>query len=469
MPSILPRLSLPVSLSLSLSVLPALASPADVTYAARVDRKNEIYVDVENGTRTAIHVTSVVVAFYDQRRSLIERNTIDCRTECSVGRDDVESFGPLEGPPGWDTVKVMNVFYEEGGVEAEPAEPKPTPSSEAKPSPPRSSLPASVPAPAIVFDGRTESLDGYAEWRRNGLLIVDGQRVRLGPSGKVKASKDIKTLADIPLGFEVKVKGHRVQGGVLEADEVQARENGTALFEQDLRSAFDAMEQKYLADRRMYEEDDKGKRQDYGRLYTSGPEVERVRRILKRLVPGYLEQRDFRVYVVENKEWNAMAAPNDSIYVFTGLLKDMDDDEVAIVLGHELTHATHEHSRKSFKKAMLIQLAALGVVVVTEEAVKDKNTRAVLQVATVLGASAWTSGYGRSHEDQADRVGLRYAAEGGFDVSKGPQLWNRFAQKYGNSPRVLNFFFGDHSVAEDRARNLTREIALNYVPAAGLR
>jgi predicted Zn-dependent protease len=82
----------------------------------------------------------------------------------------------------------------------------------------------------------------------------------------------------------------------------------------------------------------------------------------------------------------------------------------------------------------------------------------------VLGASAWTSGYGRSHEDQADRVGLRYAAEGGFDVSKGPGLWNRFAQKYGNSPKALNFFFGDHSVAQDRARNLAREIALNYAP-----
>jgi Zn-dependent protease with chaperone function len=469
MPSPRRRRTLLISLALPLLQGSADASPSDVTYAARVDRKNEIYVDVENQARAPIHVTSVVVAFYDRGQTLIEKNTIDCRTDCSVGRQDVESFGPLEGPPGWDTVKVMNVFYEDGGAEPEPPEPDRAPTPATKASPPRASLPASAPAPPLVFDGHTESLDGYAEWRRNGLLIVDGQRVRLAPSGKLKASKDIRTLADIPLGYEVKVKGRRVPGGVLEADDVQARENGTALFEQDLRTAFDAMEQKYLADRRMYDEDDNGKRQDYGRLYTTGPEVERVRRILKRLVPEYLDQRDFRVYVVENREWNAMAAPNDSIYVFTGLLRDMDDDEVAIVLGHELTHATHEHSRKSFKKDMLIQLAAMGVVVVAEHAVKDKNARAVMQVATVLGASAWTSGYGRSHEDQADRVGLRYAAEGGFDVSKGPRLWDRFAQKYGNSPKLLNFFFGDHSVAEDRARNLTREIALNYTPPASPR
>lgn len=454
---------LPVLLLFALILLAASGAPAqtDVTYAARVDRQNGIYVDVENSARLGIRVTSVVVAFYDKRKSLIERSTIECRTDCSVGGEDVESFGPLEGPEGWDTVKVMNVYYEEKDEEATTDEPEPSPAMPGSPS--RSSPAPSLPVPPLVIDGRKESLDGYAEWWQSGLLIVDGQRVRLGATGKFKGSKGLKGFADIPLGYEVKVKGRRVEGGVLEAEEVLARENGTALFEQDLRNAFDVMERQYLSARRMYDEDENGKRQDFGRLYTSGPEVDRVRRIAQRLVPGYLERREFRVYVVENKEWNAMAAPNDSIYVFTGLLKDMDDDEVAIILGHELAHATHEHSRKSFKKTMLIQLAALGVVAVAEESVKDKNKRAVLQVATLLGATAWANGYGRSHEDQADRVGLRYASEAGFDVRKGPQLWNRFAEKYGNSPKALNFFFGGHSVAQDRSRNLTREIALNYV------
>ena len=65
-------------------------------------------------------------------------------------------------------------------------------------------------------------------------------------------------------------------------------------------------------------------------------------------------------------------------------------------------------------------------------------------------------------EDQADRVGLRYAYEGKFDVKKGPALWNRFAEKYGSQDAVTNFFFGDHSRAQVRAKNLTREIELNY-------
>ena len=94
----------------------------------------------------------------------------------------------------------------------------------------------------------------------------------------------------------------------------------------------------------------------------AGPQVERVRRIVDTLLPPYLHPEDVRIYVIENKEWNAFAMGNYSIYVFTGLLDDMDDDEVAIVLGHELVHASHEHSRKQFKRDMWIQLVALGAL-----------------------------------------------------------------------------------------------------------
>ena len=57
-----------------------------------------------------------------------------------------------------------------------------------------------------------------------------------------------------------------------------------------------------------------------------------------------------RVYVIENDEWNAFAMGNYSIYVFTGLMDDLDDDELAIVLGHELAHATHEHTRRRSRR-----------------------------------------------------------------------------------------------------------------------
>lgn len=312
-------------------------------------------------------------------------------------------------------------------------------------------------APCLLADDEKHA--GYAEFRRGDALVVDGQRVRAGVRTRFKG--DSKNLAAIPLGYEVKVKGTRLADGTLLAAEIEAKPNGDALFESDLKKSFDETEAKYREAGRVFEQAEEGKTEDLGRLSEKGPQVERARGIMRLVCPPYLAPEELRVYVVTNKEWNAMAAPNHSIYVFSGLLDEMDDDEVAIVLGHELTHATHEHSRRAFKKEIFIALGA-AVLATAEESIDSKSKRIGAQLGTLLFASALTSGYGRSQEDQADRVGLRYAYEGGFDVQKGPTLWERFAKKYGDSNKVVNFFFGDHSVAQARASNLRREIALNY-------
>ena len=81
---------------------------------------------------------------------------------------------------------------------------------------------------------------------------------------------------------------------------------------------------------------------------------------------------------------------------------------------------------------------------------------------TGLAATAYSNGYSRGKEDQADRVGLRYAYEAGYDVTKGPRLWNRFAKKYGDGNKVANFFFGDHSQSAARAAKLEKELVYNY-------
>ncbi len=319
------------------------------------------------------------------------------------------------------------------------------------------SLAALVATTAVA----AEHHEGYAEFRRGDALVVDGQRVRAGARTRFKGAGEARSFAAIPLGYEVKVTGTRLGDGTLLADDVEAKPNGSALFESDLKQAFDQTEAKYKSEGAVFEEGENGKRVELGRLEESGAPVRRVRGIVERLCPPYLTPGDFRVYVIENKDWNAMAAPNRSIYVYTGLLSDMSDDEVAIVLGHELTHATHEHSRRAFKKQMFVMLGTAVVAGAAEE-IDNKGKRLGVQLGALLLGSALTSGYGRDQEDQADRVGLRYAYEAGYDVEQGPTLWERFAKKYGDRNKAVNFFFGDHSVASDRARNLRRELDLNY-------
>ena len=79
-----------------------------------------------------------------------------------------------------------------------------------------------------------------------------------------------------------------------------------------------------------------------------------------------------------------------------------------------------------------------------------------------LGASALSNGFNRGFEDEADRVGVRYAFEGGFQAQKAPALWRRFGERYKDQSGVKTFLFGSHSQSKDRARNLEAEVARNY-------
>jgi predicted Zn-dependent protease len=131
------------------------------------------------------------------------------------------------------------------------------------------------------------------------------------------------------------------------------------------------------------------------------------------------------------------------------------------VLGHEIAHATHEHSAKQAKKSMYGgiagQAAAFG-----SQYIKNDLGRAAAEQATSLGVTTFGNAYSREYEDQADRVGLRYVYEAGYDYKKAPKLWEKFAKKYGDQDKVTNFFFGNHSLSSKRAKELSGEIARNY-------
>ena len=97
---------------------------------------------------------------------------------------------------------------------------------------------------------------------------------------------------------------------------------------------------------------------------------------------------------------------------------------------------------------LFLVLAAVGVGVMFKDA-----KRSLL---------AWENGYGRNLEDQADRVGLRYAYEGGFDVECAIEMWSRIRSRFGEKDAVTNWFADDHSQSTGRIKNIRRELQLNY-------
>jgi Zn-dependent protease with chaperone function len=321
-------------------------------------------------------------------------------------------------------------------------------------------------APAAPDSPGKTRIEGYAEYHHGNVLVVDGQRVVANDETRLEGSggRKLGKLTGIPLGYEVKVEGVRRSDGTILASKVEAKPDGMAMFESDVLTATNQIERMWVRAGEVYDEGPNGRRRTVGDIIDEGPEVQRVRSIMARLVPPWVNASELRVRVVDTKEWNASAMGNGAIWVYRGLLRDLSDDELAIILGHELAHYTYEHSRRSAKKAMWGQLAGLaglvGAGTVGSRAGQDAATMGAL-----LSVTAWQNGYSRDLEDQADRVGLRYAYEGGFDVSKAPGLWKKFRKKYGEENTAANFLFGSHSRPSDRIRNIERELSRNYPEA----
>ena len=302
---------------------------------------------------------------------------------------------------------------------------------------------------------------GLLDFKKPGILVVDGQRVKSSSKTKFKGSGPAKSFDTIPIGYEVKVEGTRQADGTVLATKIETKPNGMAMYEGDILAATNQAEQQYVKSGKVADVDANGKEQVIGELHTTGPEVDRCRKIIDRLLPAYVDPKSVRVYVVDNKEWNAMAMANYSIYVFSGIMKDLDDDEMAIVLGHELAHATYEHSRRQASKGMYTGIAGAAASVGLSQ-VKGGLVKDAASTAAGLGMNAFNNSYSRDYEDQADRVGLRYVYEAGYAYKKAPVLWRKFAEKYGDQDAITNFFFGNHSLSTARASALEKEIKNNY-------
>lgn len=305
---------------------------------------------------------------------------------------------------------------------------------------------------SVSAQGKQQTINGYADFYKNGFLIVEGQRIAANQS---TVFKKVSSLAGVPLGSEVKVKGVRQPDGSFLASQLEAKQNGMAMFEGDALSTTTALENFWVTNGMMLVRGADGGWKNAGQLISDGPGVDRVRNIMARLLPPYIRPDRVRVRLVENEDWNASAMANGAIWVHTSLLRDMSDDELAIILGHELTHFTYEHTRRQMKQQMWVNLAAAAA----GGAVKNPTAQQYI----ALAFSAWSNGYSRDFEDQADRVGLRYAYEGGFDVERGSRVWLRMLERQGETDKLTNLISGSHSRPSERYAHLQTEISMNYL------
>lgn len=178
----------------------------------------------------------------------------------------------------------------------------------------------------------------------------------------------------------------------------------------------------------------------------------------------------YRVHVVADTELNAFAYPHGALYLHSGLLARLDnEDQLASVLGHEMSHVEYRHMlrhrRAAHNRAVAVSVAAVAAAVVLAgeegDALRDGDwgRAAAIDLAGELFVGlglqlaflAAVNGYGRDLEIEADRGGFAKLEAAGYRAEEAPKMYGSLLAAAGpESGRAATFFFGSHPRLSER-------------------
>jgi len=169
--------------------------------------------------------------------------------------------------------------------------------------------------------------------------------------------------------------------------------------------------------------------------------------------------------LIDDKAINAWAMPGGKVAVYTGIFPvTKTDTGLAVVLGHEISHALAGHGNERISQAMVAQYggAILG------STISNGQLAAIFQQAYPIGAQVALLKYGRSQELEADEMGLYLMAMAGYDPREAQPFWQRMESASGSGNRPPEFL-STHPNPDTRRADLEKHMpkALQYYKAAG--
>jgi predicted Zn-dependent protease len=199
--------------------------------------------------------------------------------------------------------------------------------------------------------------------------------------------------------------------------------------------------------------------------YTDALQGERVERKTEdaqtlnevgRHIAGAADEPDYawEFSLVDDPTINAWCLPGGYIAFYTGILPVLRNEAgMAFVMGHEVAHATAKHGAERLSQ----QLTLLGGMAGLELYLSDQTALTPEQRAMLLGALGLGAEVGvllpfsRTHESEADIIGMMYMAEAGYPPAQSIDVWDRMEAQ---APSGVPAFLSTHPSSEKRKANL---------------
>ena len=203
-----------------------------------------------------------------------------------------------------------------------------------------------------------------------------------------------------------------------------------------------------------------GKIRTQGAIDTSSNTAKRIHHVFHKMV-NYANQANetgqqfnWQINVIKSKELNAWAMPGGKMAFYTGLVDtlQLNDNEIAVVMGHEMAHTLKEHGKAKTNFGTVSNIVgAIGGTALSIAVGADMT-----DLVSLTKDFALDKPYSRSAETEADEVGLMLMAHSGYNPQVAPGLWQKMAKVSGGSRGALDVLASTHPSDQSRQENLQR-------------
>jgi predicted Zn-dependent protease len=198
-------------------------------------------------------------------------------------------------------------------------------------------------------------------------------------------------------------------------------------------------------------------------LPESNPNAAMIKRVggkISKSVQSFLKSKnqtkrikDFKweFNLVENTAVNAWCMPGGKVVFYTGILPITQDElGAAVVMGHEVAHAVARHGNERMSQQLLVMGGGIGLAIALQE--KPAQTRDIFLASYGVGSTLGILAYSRTHESEADKMGLVFMAMAGYNPEAAVGFWQRMAKNSsgaGRPPEFLNTHPSDQRRIKD--------------------